>query len=348
MAYRKNLFRNILVLAIAIMGLFLTWQYISARWLTKNFHTVVEGKVYRSAQPSNAQLTNWVRDYGVRTIFNLRDDIDPALIVKDTAITWRAGAKLLHLPLSDRNLPPRSDFLDLISTLETAPDPMLIHCRAGADRTGVVSVLAAMAIGGVTYDEARSHLSLRYLHLGDDAFAVEGVLTKYEAYCQRHGIGTGGWADYCRWVNEHYSHAYYLVDFEVPERIQAQPGQLIEVEVTVHNLTDVPIPANDPDIVINLAAYIGTAMSEMPEKEFFPRARLSQPVPPEGYVSIMKKIWAPVETGIFEIHFDLVEEHVTWFVVQGSPERPHELVVVTDGGSTTAASDVSTVPHGGF
>jgi hypothetical protein len=247
------------------------------------------------------------------------------------------------LPLSDRSLPPRSDFLELITVLESATDPMLIHCRAGADRTGVVSVLAAMALGGESYEEARSHLSLRYLHFGDDPLAVEGVLTRYEAYCERHGIETGGWAEYCHWVQEHYSKSYYLVDFELPERILARAGQLVEVEVTVHNLTDNPIPADDPEKVINLAAYFGTAVFQVPEKEFFPRARITQTIPPEGHVSIKKKIWAPAEPGMYEIYFDLIEEQVTWFAAKGSPERPHELVVVTDSGGSVIPPDVSTV-----
>src|SRR5437868_10409278 len=39
-----------------------------------NFHTVVPGAVYRSAQPSKAELQKLVSVYGIRTVINLRGD----------------------------------------------------------------------------------------------------------------------------------------------------------------------------------------------------------------------------------------------------------------------------------
>src|SRR5947209_10234346 len=42
-----------------------------------NFHTVVPGSVYRSAQPSGERLEALVRDYGIRTVVNLRGCCDP-------------------------------------------------------------------------------------------------------------------------------------------------------------------------------------------------------------------------------------------------------------------------------
>src|SRR5262245_46726283 len=37
-----------------------------------NFHTVLPGRVYRTAQPSPDRLERLVRGYGIRTVINLR------------------------------------------------------------------------------------------------------------------------------------------------------------------------------------------------------------------------------------------------------------------------------------
>jgi hypothetical protein len=83
----------------------------------------------------------------------------------------------------------------------------------------------------------------------------------------------------------------------------------------------------DEDKVFSLAAYLGTAIEMMPAREFSPRTRLQQNVPPEETIQLVKKIQAPQESGVYELHFDLIEENFTWFVAQGSPEKPHLLVV---------------------
>jgi protein tyrosine phosphatase (PTP) superfamily phosphohydrolase (DUF442 family) len=305
----------------------MTVYYVSARWLAVNFHVVVPGQVYRSAQPSSKHIERWARDHHIRTIFNLRNEADSSRVLREREFANGLGVDLWHYPLSDRSLPDRYEFLALIEALEAAPTPILIHCRAGADRTGVLSVLAAMVIGGQTYDEARSQVSLRYLHLGDDHDAVEGVLTKYENHCRRHGRDTGGWQEFRAWAYEHYCDTYYLVDIQAPARIEAEPGQLLEIELTVRNRTDIPIPVEDDDRIFSLAAYLGTAVEETPVKEFPPRTRLDHNVQPEGSVHLIKQIKVTLEPGVYEIHFDLIEEHVTWFAAQGSPEIPYILVI---------------------
>ena len=46
---------------------------------TGNFHPVVEATVYRSAQPSGADLRAWVRLKDIRSVINLRGQLSPML-----------------------------------------------------------------------------------------------------------------------------------------------------------------------------------------------------------------------------------------------------------------------------
>jgi protein tyrosine phosphatase (PTP) superfamily phosphohydrolase (DUF442 family) len=314
-----------------IAALFLAALFVVGAWAwlrsTGNFHAVVKGAFYRSAQPTMDQLTRWCDEFDLATVLVLRDDSNPHLYREEEATVEAAGARFVHGPISDRALPKRLDLLELVRTIETAPKPMLTHCRVGADRSGLASVIAAMALGGQTYEQARGQLSLKFLHVREDPQAVEGVLTKYEAYCKRHGLERGGWSEFRRWIVEHYSDAYYLIDIDAPARIQAHPDEMVSVELTVHNETDVPIPADDPTKTFSVASYLGTAADLVPEREFGPRTPLKQVVPAEGSVRIRREFWPPQEPGDYQVHFDVIEEGVAWFAAEGSPEPTYELVV---------------------
>ena len=101
-------------------------------------------------------------------------------------------------------MPTRKKMLQFIEWIEESPKPILIHCRRGADRTGLACVIGAMALGGWTYEEARPQLSLRYWHVNNDPRHVDGPLLMYEDYREKEGADTGGWPEFRKWVVEHY------------------------------------------------------------------------------------------------------------------------------------------------
>jgi protein tyrosine/serine phosphatase len=51
----------------------------------------------------------------------------------------------------------------LTDALRDAPKPLLIHCRAGSDRTGLASAIYVATHGG-SYHDAQKQLSLYYGH----------------------------------------------------------------------------------------------------------------------------------------------------------------------------------------
>src|ERR1700738_2453634 len=64
---RRLLWRCTLVALVLFLG-----YEVSRRLFGANLHTVVPGRVYRGAQPSAELVNTLARDYGVRTIINLR------------------------------------------------------------------------------------------------------------------------------------------------------------------------------------------------------------------------------------------------------------------------------------
>nr|WP_234894951.1 tyrosine-protein phosphatase [Sinorhizobium meliloti] len=50
--------------------------------------------------------------------------------------------------------------------MQTAPKPILIHCQAGADRTGLAAMLYLQQIAGIDEEISERQLSVRYGHIG--------------------------------------------------------------------------------------------------------------------------------------------------------------------------------------
>ena len=84
---------------------------------------------------------------------------------------FRAQAPLLRVPLADgtlvatREVPSRERVLGAKRLFETIAYPALMHCKSGADRAGIMSVLYMHFRKGKTIREALEQLSFRYLHI---------------------------------------------------------------------------------------------------------------------------------------------------------------------------------------
>lgn len=134
--------------------------------LSGNFHTVIAGELYRSAQPSPAQLENYVREHGIKTVINLRGPKDNAQwYVQEVAAARRLDVWHIDFGMSATKIlsPQRAD--ELVAIMKSAPKPILIHCQAGADRTGLASVIYSKQIAGVGEDVAERQLSFYYGHV---------------------------------------------------------------------------------------------------------------------------------------------------------------------------------------
>jgi tyrosine-protein phosphatase SIW14 len=139
----------------------------------KRLRPVDDGKVYRCGCLTAAGFTEAIRTRHIRTVINLmEEDPDPDLStgyfdttpVRESVLCARLGAKFVSLTvdlLSPDQLrehrPAGIDtFLELMDNPQTYP--VLMHCRAGLHRTGVMTAVYRMEYDGWTPGEAMSEL----------------------------------------------------------------------------------------------------------------------------------------------------------------------------------------------
>jgi protein tyrosine/serine phosphatase len=130
-----------------------------------NFHTVTEGTLYRSAQLSKDGLQAVVRDHDIRSILNLRG-AHPGQSWYDDEIAASEELGVAHYDygLSARRVVTGKQIDEILEIIRNAPKPLLVHCKSGADRSGLIAALYRFADEHTSADEADRQLSLVYGH----------------------------------------------------------------------------------------------------------------------------------------------------------------------------------------
>ena len=177
----KTLSRLLGSLALGLLSLLATAYW----WINfyPNFHTVVEGELYRSAQLSPSQLQAFVSEKRIASVINLRgSNPNEGWWLAETDYCREAGVIHLDFAWTNRNLPSREELRDFIEKCRTTPQPILVHCRSGADRTGLACALYLHHIKHHEEADARECFSVRYGHI---PWASSRVRTWNELFFRR-------------------------------------------------------------------------------------------------------------------------------------------------------------------
>jgi protein tyrosine phosphatase (PTP) superfamily phosphohydrolase (DUF442 family) len=154
---------------IGVVAVGLTAGSIGSYWglvqYYGNFHTVSEGSLYRSAQLTKDELQQAVHSYGIRSVLNLRG-AHPGQSWYDDEVALSAALGVAHYDygLSAHRVVTGKQMADVLEIIRNAPKPLLVHCKSGADRAGLVSALYRFAGEGTSADEADRQLSIAYGH----------------------------------------------------------------------------------------------------------------------------------------------------------------------------------------
>ncbi len=166
-----------------------------------NFGCVMPGLCYRSSQPSPAFLASMKRTYGIRSVINLRDENnDDAWYRAEKQAAQELGIQLVDAGLWSKEPPKHDELCNVVKLIAAAPEPMLIHCASGSDRTGFASAIYQLVHTDTPLDEARQQLHVRYGHF---AWTATGCLDRtLENYAK--WLSNNGWqhdrARFLHWV----------------------------------------------------------------------------------------------------------------------------------------------------
>jgi protein tyrosine/serine phosphatase len=127
--------------------------------------------------------------------------------------------------MSARKAAPRDEYLRLFDIFDTAERPMVMHCKSGADRTGIASALYLLVCEGAPMAEARKQLRFwPFLHLKRSATGIlDHILDLYERRCATTGpIAIRDWfaTEYDPVVATESFAAHRARGFRWPEQIQ--------------------------------------------------------------------------------------------------------------------------------
>jgi len=117
----------------------------------KNFDQV-DAHVYRGAQPTE-EAFRYLAGIGVKTVIDLREAGDRAK--EEERIVKEAGMAYINVPMARLTPPNEADLRKILPVLEDSTgDPVFVHCKRGADRTG--AVIAAYHIDHDHWDNSRA------------------------------------------------------------------------------------------------------------------------------------------------------------------------------------------------
>ncbi len=186
----------------------------------RNWGVVEAGRLYRSNHPLPWQLRDAARRVGLRTVINLRGHREACgsdLLGRTAAL--ELGLVHIDAPFESRGAPHKDRILRLAEIYRHMAEPALIHCKSGADRTGLAAGLWLL-LQGRPPEAALAQLGLRYGHVRQSR---TGILDAFFAlYAAAVRVRPG--LPFLDWLRDTYDEAALRRDF----RSRAWADRLID------------------------------------------------------------------------------------------------------------------------
>jgi len=166
----------------------------------------VSPRLFRSGQPTPAQLRRWQKNHGLKTVINLRGKHRYATYRQEVETCAALGLTHIDFPLDSRDAPQKDRLIRLLDMAESLDYPVLAHCKSGADRAGLFAAVFLHAVEQRPVEEAQRQLSLRFGHWRQ---SKTGIL---DFFLERYAREAGG-KNFRQWVEGDYDPARLKADF---------------------------------------------------------------------------------------------------------------------------------------
>jgi protein tyrosine/serine phosphatase len=152
-------------------------------------------EAHRSSQPAPHDIRRFARA-GVRTIVNLRGKHPTGAYWLEEHCCREAGIELVDFELKSRAAPKPEAILAARDLFDSIAYPVLMHCKSGADRVGLMSVLYQIFRQGKSVEEAMLQLHWRYGHIrAADTGVLDHFFESYLAANRASPIGFLQWVE---------------------------------------------------------------------------------------------------------------------------------------------------------
>lgn len=206
-----------------------------------NEHTVIPGRVYRTAQLKPERLQKFIAEKGIRTVVNLRGVCsNMPWYLDECRATHAANVNQEDITFSAKRFPAPAEVQRLIEVLDHTAYPIVFHCQRGADRTGLASTVAVLLQTDASLAKARRQLWPRYGHVPVGRTAV---LDDFFDYYERWLAGRGERHTperFRRWVGGEYCPGPFRAQLALVSEPTFPAGRGFVVQVRATNTSVEP------------------------------------------------------------------------------------------------------------
>jgi hypothetical protein len=290
--------------------------------LGPNFHTVIPGQVYRSAQLSASALDRFIRSKHIRTVVNLRGCCDPEPWYLDEGrVTMRGDVSMEDLGFSASRLPSTVTIRQLVEVIDHSDYPILFHCHKGADRTGMASAMALLLRTDTPLAEAREQLGWRFGHLSLGRTAsIDRFFDLYQEWLSEHQQSHA--PDVFRnWIEHGYCPAECRCRLEILDRTEQplhfSPCQPTALHVRCHN-TSIKRWHLRPGSNAGVHLYYVLSNDRYQRVSEGKAGLFEASVLPGEFIDLTVALPGVAGPGCYELRLDMVDEQHAYFLQTGS------------------------------
>lgn len=153
------------------------------------------GGMFRENQPNPERVAVWAQE-GIRTVINLRGQSHVGFYLLEREACEQHGLNLYNFRMFSRDVHTVYKLRAVRQLFDKIEYPAVMHCKSGADRAGIMSVLYRHFKMGETIEQAVSQLSLRYGHFKSGKTGMlDFFFDDYLAYNKARPIAFMDWVE---------------------------------------------------------------------------------------------------------------------------------------------------------